>query len=210
VPCLDRPHGIAVLWPWIVIADRGNHAIQMLRPGYGGRVESSILAGDPALPSTRFGLLRMGIQGPLGPEYGALGDPVGVAVDAWGDLYVADGPCLVQCSEPLPPMDLAGPKLGLSPGGRVASGLALEVPFTGPRVLDPQGDLDRPPHFFWKLECLDPATGHAAAPVTGEIRGRSEGSARMTLEEKGPVDLRLTCVTADGCPMQDTVRIQVD
>jgi hypothetical protein len=211
VPCLDRPHGIAVLWPRILIADRGNHAIQILRYDIGGRMELSTLAGGGEA-ATRFGLLRDGIRGPLGPEYGALADPMGLAADPWGDLYIADGRCVVQASEPLPPAGLAGPKLELSPGGGVHSDLTLEVAFTGPRVMgDPEDVLDSPPHFFWRLDCIHAASGGpAAAPATGEVRGRPRGSARVTFEQKGEADVILTCVTPNGHSTQDAVRIRVD
>jgi hypothetical protein len=209
-PCLDQPHGLAVFWPWILIADRGNHAIQVLRPGYDRQVQLATLAGDRLLPETRFGLLRFGIAGPLGPEYGALAEPMGLATDPWGDLYIADRRCIVQCSEPLPPEARVPPTLHLRPGGWVTPNLALEVSFSGPRPADPDDTLECPPHYFWKLEFSLPDGSPAAAPVRGEVRGQVKGSARVTFEDRGEVEMRLTCVTADGHSSQDAVRIQVD
>ncbi|MDR3670954.1 MAG: hypothetical protein P4L36_08920 [Holophaga sp.] len=209
-PCLDQPHGLAVIWPRVYIADRGNHAIQVLRPRYDRRMELAPLVGDRALAATRFGLLRFGLPGPLGPDYGALEDPMGLAADPWGDLYIADSRCIVQCSEPMPPEAMAPPALHLIPGGGVARGLALEVAFSGPRPADPDDVLECPPHYFWKLECSLPDGSPATGPVQGEVRGRVGGSARVTFEDRGEVDVRLTCVSADGHSSQDTVRIRVD
>jgi hypothetical protein len=213
VPCLDNPHGIAVAWPRIILTDRGNHAIQVLRPDYGGRIELSTLVGDRALTATRFGLLRSGLQGPPGPEFAALGDPMGVAVDAWGDFYITDGPCVVHCSEPGPFENLTPPALVLVPGGKVAAGLALAVDFAGPRRPWPEdaGPEDEPVPFFWTLDFVQLRTGEpAAARANGQIRGRSTGSAPVTFEEKGEVEVRLVCITTDGVAMEDRVRIMVD
>jgi len=208
VPCLDNPYGITVAWPRIIVTDRGNHAIQVLQPEYAGRMTLSTLVGDRSQACTRFGLLRCGLQGPLGPEFGALGEPKGVAVDRWGDLYVADGPCLVHCSEPLPAL-LEPPALALSPGGAVAAGLALAVDFTGPRARV-EGEPDEPVPCFWTLDCTDPHTGRPAAPrLQGELRGLRGGTI-VTFEEKGEVELRLLCTTHDGTSLTDTVAIRVD
>ena len=210
LPCLDQPHGLAVSWPRILISDRGNHAIQVLRPVYGGRVELATLAGDRGLAGTRFGLLRFDLPGPLGPEYATLDDPMGLAVDPWGDLYIADRHCVVQCSEPQAPEAMAPPALQLRPGGRVVPDLALAVAFSGPRPTDPEDALESPPHYFWKLEFRRPDGSPAAAPVRGEVRGRVQGSARVTFDDSGEVEVRLTCVTADGHSSRDSVRIRVE
>jgi hypothetical protein len=168
----------------------------------------STLVGDRSLTSTRFGLLRCGLQGPLGPQFGALGEPKGVAVDDWGDLYVADGPCLVQCSEPMP-SHLEPPALALSPGGAVTAGLALAVDFTGPRARFEEEP--EPVPCFWTLDCIDPRTGRpAAARHQGELRGQGRGGAIVTFEEKGQVEVSLLCTTHDGISLADTVAIRVD
>jgi hypothetical protein len=209
VPCLDNPYGITVAWPRIIVTDRGNHAIQVLRPEYAGRVSLSTLVGDRSQTSTRFGLLRCGLQGPLGPEFGALGEPKGVAVDRWGDVYVADGPCLVQCSEPLATR-MEHPALALRPGGAVAAGLDLAVAFTGPRARI-EGEPGDPVPCFWTLDCIDPHTGRpGAARLQGQLRGQSRGCAIVSFEEKGEVEVRLLCTAHDGTSLTDTVAIRVD
>jgi len=85
------------------------------------------------------------------------------------------------------------------------------VAFTGPRVPgEPEDELDRPVHCFWRLDCLDPASGGpAAAPARGELRGGT-GSARVAFEQEGEADVVLTCVTAEGWSTQEVVRIRVE
>jgi DNA-binding beta-propeller fold protein YncE len=49
VPCLDNPYGITVAWPRIIVTDRGNHAIQVLRPGSGANCAARAEAAPSCL-----------------------------------------------------------------------------------------------------------------------------------------------------------------
>jgi hypothetical protein len=211
-PCLNHPEGLAVMGRDLLISDRGNHALRFVRLGTPGLPELGTLAGDPGLAASRYGLLRFGIEGPLGPEYGALGAPTGIAAHGY-DVYVADGPSVVRCSEAVAVWGLARPELLVADGGWVAPGVALEIEFLGPRALaeDPTGYEPEPPiQYFWTLDSLDPVT---RAPVAAQVKGEAwqpRGAARVTFEDKGPVELQLTCVTAEGLSMKASARLKVE
>ena len=80
-PCLNHPEDMAVWGADFVITDRGNHALRLSHPAsLAGPARIATLAGDPKAPALRYGLLRFGIEGPVGPEFGALGAPMGIAV----------------------------------------------------------------------------------------------------------------------------------
>jgi len=200
-PCLNQPHGLAAAGNYLVVADRGNHAVQMLRPDWEGRAVCSTVAGDPALAVSRSGLLRCNIQGPLEEEYGALDQPLGVAVEPWGTIFVSDGAAVVQCAEPSQAVFLKPPVLVI-PGGRVAAaGAPFTVGCSGPRPWGPE--LDDPHPFHWSLLFIDPRTGRpAASRIKGGGSGTGPEFAKVTLEEPGEVEVHLTCVTQDGLSLR--------
>ncbi|GEM_PF-1075325 len=72
VPCLNDPWDIKACHPGYLIADRGNNAVRLWRPDQG---TLTTLAGDPALGTTRWGLLRDGMTVPLDGAYAALSGP---------------------------------------------------------------------------------------------------------------------------------------
>jgi len=211
VPCLDQPWAILAFRNFLCLTERGNHGIRVLRPEPDGRVRSSVLVGDRDQVATRYGLLRFGIPGPLDVGYATLGDPMGLALDPGGSLYVADGPAIHLCAQPLLSPGLVFPEAHLQPGPRVRCGTALALKITGPTPFLEPDDLEEAPQpFFWSLESLDPATGDALiAPLRGESRCPST-QVSATYPEPGPVDLHLTCVTADGVSMKQVLRIQVE
>jgi DNA-binding beta-propeller fold protein YncE len=200
-PCLNQPHGLAAAGNYLVVADRGNHAVQILRPDWEGRAVCSTVAGDPDLAVSRSGLLRCNIPGPLEEEYGALDQPLGVTVEPWGTIFVSDGAAVVQCVEPSQTAFLKPPAL-LIPGRRVAAaGAPFTVGCSGPR---PWGlELDEPPPFLWSLAFIDPRTGRPAAPrIKGEGSGPGPEFAKVTLEEPGEMEVHLTCVTPEGLSLK--------
>jgi hypothetical protein len=210
VPCLDRPWGILAWGGVLCVTERGNHAIRVLRPDTDGRVACVVLVGDRDHGALRHGLLRFGVAGPLGPGFAALGEPMGLAVDPAGQLYVADGPAVHLCSEALVLQGLRPPQLSVP--AATPRGQPLALAFTGPEgLLDPDPDADeQPSHVFWTLDSLDPATGEPVRPaLRGESRRHGPTRIQVTFEDPGEVDLHLTCVTAEGVPVKRIVRIRV-
>jgi len=95
-PCLRDPVGIRSLNGRLYIADQGNHALRELDLETNGL---RTLAGDPLEAETRWGLLRDGVPGPLGPEYAALEAPTAVCprMDSPTDaLVVCTGRALAE------------------------------------------------------------------------------------------------------------------
>jgi len=127
-PCLDDPQGLAFDGTDLVIADRGNHCLRLFRPDTG---ESSILAGDRALPDFRPGLLRDGLPAPLPRECAALGRPMGLCCGTGRDLVLTADGALVDLGRaadrvapgpgrPFPITVAPAPRTGESKGGRAA------------------------------------------------------------------------------------------
>lgn len=210
VPCLDRPWGILAWGGVLCVTERGNHALRVLRPGSDGRVACVVLVGDRDHGALRHGLLRLGVPGPLGPGFAALGEPMGLAVDPGGQVYVADGPAVHLCSEPLVLQGLQPPQL--SAPSEAPRGQPLDLSFTGPELLlelDPDAE-EQPTLVFWTLDCLDPATGDPVRPaLRGESRRHGLTRIQVAFEDPGEVDLHLTCVTAEGVPVKRIARIRI-
>ena len=214
VPTLDHPHGIAALGTigmggFLVIADRGNHAllaIQLGGPDGAPMVRVEFVVGSPGEATTRFGLLRCSIPGPVGPDYAALDAPLGVAVVPFRGIFISDGPRIVHCSEPVH-TPRTSPQVRPA-ADATAPGTPMEVAFTGPRE---DGAVPGQAHFFWTLDFLDPLTGDpVAARASGEVRGRIDGAAQVSFPETGEVDVHLTCLTADGVSATKIRRIRVE
>lgn len=212
VPCFNNPQGLAVAGKDLLVADLGNHALQIVRAAAGAPTLFATLAGDPTLATTRYGLLRFGIRGPLADGYGALGEPWGVAVSEDGrQAFVSDGPSLALCSAIDPPWGLAKPGLGLAPEGQVVSGVPLELEFSGPRPIpvDPTGyEPEELLPYFWTLDVLAPGTGQRLGTLKGKATGLDR--ARLTFEDRGTVIVQLTCVTEDGYSDQVFVNLHVE
>ncbi|NTV74121.1 MAG: hypothetical protein HGA66_07925 [Holophaga sp.] len=204
-PCLDHPHSIALLGRDLVVTDTGNRTVQAILPCSNGRVDLSLLAGDTSLAGTRFGLLRMGIEGPLGEEFAALTGPRGLVTDGMGDLFVADGTCLVHLSAAAVTLRRTAPAILLFPRGTVHKDLPLTVDFAGPGR-NPEGQA----RCFWTLDALDPEGRPVLPRVRGVLSGGRGGRAELTFRKPGQVKLRLTCITEDGVPLQDTAVVTVE
>jgi len=204
-PCLDHPHSIALLGRDLVVTDTGNRTVQAIHPCPGGRVDLSLLAGDPSLAGTRFGLLRMGIKGPLGEAFASLAEPRGLVAGGAGDLFLADGTCLVHLSAPAATLHRTAPALMLFPGGTVRRDLPLTVDFAGPG-LNPEGQA----RCFWTLDALDPEGRPVLPRIRGALSGGRAGRAELTFRKPGRVELRLTCITEDGVPAQDAAVVTVE
>jgi hypothetical protein len=210
VPCLDRPWGILAWGGVLCVTERGNHALRVLRPDPDGRVACMVLVGDRNHGALRHGLLRFGMPAPLGPGFATLGEPMGLAVDPAGQLYVADGPAVHLCSEPLVLQGLQ--PLLLSAPAEAPRGQPVPMTFTGPELfmeLDPDAE-EQPTLVFWTLDCLDPATGDPVRPtLRGESRRHGLTRIQVAFEDPGEVDLHLTCVTAEGVPVKRIARIRI-
>ncbi len=209
-PCLDRPHSVAVIGTDLFVTETGGRTLQTLHLRHDGRVKPGILAGDPGRAGTRFGLFRMGIQGPLGEEFAALAEPRGLAMDGKGDLFLADGACVVHGSAP----GSAAPRLAPAPllgTWNPAVGLPLTVDIDAPphAAHPPHWDLAAPTHYRWTLDALD-AEGRPLIPqVRGEQHGGGGARAELVFRKPGRVNLQLTVITEDGVPAQGSLWVTV-
>ncbi|BDU71268.1 NHL repeat-containing protein [Mesoterricola silvestris] len=212
IPCLDDPHSLAVHGQDLMVTDRGNRTVLAIGPTANGRADLRILAGDRAEAGTRFGLLRLGIKGPLGEAFGALDGPRGLVADPRGDLVVADGTCIARLSAPAVTFQRRAPVLLYLPGTPAARGLPLTVDFFGPELAAPWPRLDRegPAHYHWTLDVLDAQDRPVLPRKEGVQRGSDHGRTELLFRKPGRVKLRLTCVTADGAPRQHTEEITVE
>lgn len=211
-PLLDAPHGILVRGERLLVTDRGSRTLLAIDPASPTATRMTTLLGDRALAGPRNGLFRNGIAGPLGDEFAALADPRGLVADPRGDLYVADGTCIVHGSSPNPGVFRKAPAILVYPWMTVRRGEPMTLDFFGPSPLSriPGVNLDFPAHFFWTLDALDPAGRPVIPRVRGEQRGGNHGRTVVTFEEKGPVHLLLTCVMADGVPAQASATLTVE
>ena len=81
-PCLNDPWALCPSPRGFLITDRGNHAV---REWDARKSTLTTVAGDPALGSTRWGLLRDGLGGlPLDESYATLERPAGIAPARFG------------------------------------------------------------------------------------------------------------------------------
>ncbi|BDU74757.1 NHL repeat-containing protein [Mesoterricola silvestris] len=95
-PCLNDPWDLKPCGRAFLIADRGNHAVRLWDAARGSL---TTLAGDPALPVTRSGLLRDGMAVPLDGTYGALRGPRALLPLSPGHVLVATEPSVVSLGQ---------------------------------------------------------------------------------------------------------------
>jgi hypothetical protein len=211
VPCLRDPYGLARTRTGLAIADRGNHAVRVYEFGP-GRLWT--LAGDPALPGNRPGLLRDGLPGPLDPRYGTLDSPRDLTLSREQQFLAvsAGGALMVLAQAPLGPGP-PGPRLTLEPTAReVAAGtpVTLTARIPGPLEAPPLGeDGELFPTLDWWAQFLDPDGAPAQAVVQGTATlGRTfTFSGGFTAPGTGTVLLRW--LTAEGVSGHTRARITV-
>jgi len=209
-PCLDRPHSVVALGTDLYVTETGGRTLQAIHLRQDGRVKPWIVAGDPEQAGTRFGLFRMGIKAPLGEGFAALAEPRGLAMDGKGDLFLADGTCVVHGSAP----GSSGPRLTPVPFLATwdsAVGLPLTVDIDAPphAAHPPHWDLAAPIHYHWTLDALDPEGRPLIPRVRGEQRGGRGARAELVFRKPGKVNLQVTVITEDGIPAQGSLSVTV-
>jgi hypothetical protein len=201
-PCLRAPAAIAADRAALLIADAGNHALRWFDPASG---TLRTLAGDPARPGTRWGLLRDGLEGPLEEGYGTMEAPGAVAAGEGGDIVASSGGGLVLLARqhlperPLAP-ELRPERPAVAPSedlradfqvgtaGRCGSGgrpIHYTVDF-----LDPDGALAQRCAGSGQGERLLSVTGHFTRPGRGWIRLRCVTDQGVSAGVKAAVEIR--------------------
>lgn len=208
VPCLRDPTGLhGVDWQRRVlfIADRGNHAVRQLDLRDGSL---RTLAGDPAEPRTRWGLVRDGIPGPLDSAYAALEGPTGVAQGWEGahlPLQVCAGRAVAEVHHGL--QGRVRPRVeGLaSPGARRDQPCRATFQVTLADALGPSASGG----FRWTVDFLDPG-GALAERHQGTGRPAETIAAEGGFTQSGQGTVRVRCVTDEGVSAGATLEVPVE
>ena len=196
IPCLRDPGGLCMGPDSVFVADTGNHAVREFSLS-----QSALrtLAGDPAWPQVRWGLLRDGIWGQLDPRYGALHAPRDVALDlVGGSLAVSTSTCLALLRDFYPRRD---DSLYFEPITLPALEVDQDTPFTAtfrpPRGLfqDPQGSPWRVSYEVFFLEA-DPADPEP--PISGHALEGAPLSLTTCFSQPGRARVVFRWVTAQG------------
>ena len=205
-PCLRNPAGIRCRGGEIQLADTGNHAIRR------ADLEQATLltvAGDPQAPETRWGLLRDGIPGALGPGYAALEAPtalVGRPPGPEGPLLVCAGRGLAEIRDGCEERDTVSlAEVECRPENRIGSRTMMVV-FRALACDHQQRSMVRAIHY--SVDFLDPG---------GALACRREGQGfsgllvmvqgAFTQSGQGAVVIR--CATEEGVSAGAQVRVPV-
>ena len=192
-PCLNHPGGVAAgPGDLVFVADQGNHCVRAW-----SEREASLctVAGDPALPFNRWGLVRDQLEGPLDERFAALEAPhTLVAMGSCPDGFlVSSGDSL---GELLPTLEVRD-ALGLEPLTCSDATLteACAVRFE-PRTQHPFGRGTRRA-FHYQVDFLE---------TDGALAGRSEGQGKAPavvavagqFGQRGRARVVVRCVTDQG------------
>jgi hypothetical protein len=157
-PCLRDPADLLWLDGSLYLADAGNHAVRCLNAQL---ASLHTVAGDPAAPQVRWGLLRDGMPVPLTADHAALAAPRALAL-GWEDqsrpLLVATGSCLAALDDAARPGERKRieftPLAGMVRNRPFFLGLGVEGP------VDLSGaDADRPGRFTVEFREADGTLG---------------------------------------------------
>lgn len=209
-PALDGPWGIAGNGQELLVSETGAHMVRRLvrDPQAPEAWVAHPLAGDPARPEIRWGLLRLGRPWSLLPAYGSLQAPRGLAFDGEDGALVATGACLARLSQCIRPGRQR--HLTRNPGAQT-----LVVKATRPfRVfLDraaPAAASEERPVCLWILEVASPSGQLLSGPHILDRPEAFTAGFELTFTRPGACELRICAVMCEGLTHATRIRMQVE
>jgi hypothetical protein len=205
-PCLRDPWTLVPTDRGFLIADRGNHALREWRVRDRTLVT---VVGVPGPPTTRWGLLRDGLDVPLDETFAAVEAPTGLAVakyceDAESGCLVVTGRAVAYLGqERFSVRSLGTPQLAVGfPGGEDTCRVEFRADPVGARAREPERPL------YYTVDFLEP-DGTLAARCQGAGATGQTLAAEGTFAQRGRGRVVVRCVTDQGVASGAAVDVTV-
>jgi len=222
---LGDPHGLSLDGNWLLVTDRANHTVHLLRLPQGdplaqiqGPATFGTLAGGPERGTFKPGLLRDDYPGTLASRQGSLEAPLGAAFDGRGNVVVTTGIQVATLNQAAAAreevIDLYLP--GLVTHNHqdanqmdAATGVPLDLGFHFRRLGGSRTWFVRPA--YWMAEVVQAGqAGPQRVAWAEETDPRTGGRVSIVLPEAGRYDLHVAWVMPDGQAFRDTLSLHVE